>query len=68
MSKLWKQVELTTENEQNIKIQPTPSMDGVEISYKELSDKGYPGTLYLSRESLEAIYKECVGMFIYLKQ
>ena len=53
--KVWKSVELSTEFEQDIKVQPTPEYDGVEVYFKDAGDLKYSPSLYLDRKTMEAL-------------
>ena len=64
--KVWKNVELFTNFEQDIRVSPTPQFDGIELSYKEAGDEKYPPTLYLDRKTMESLIVTLQEMMDYV--
>jgi pyruvate kinase len=67
-SKVWIKTEITTENDQDIRIQPTPEFDGIVIEFKESADDYHNGRLYLNTESMEALIAKMRETMDYVKQ
>ena len=54
--KIWFSTEISTDAEQDIRVQPTPEFDGITIEFKEAGDPLYKGnTLYLDRDTMEIL-------------
>ena len=48
--------EISTDSEQDIRVQPTPEFDGITIEFKEADAPLYKGnTLYLDRDTMEIL-------------
>lgn len=67
-NKVWIKTEITTENEQDIRIQPTPEFDGIVLEFKEANEDYHTGRLYLNQESLEALIAKMRETMDYVKQ
>jgi hypothetical protein len=68
-NKVWIKTEITTHNEQDIRIQPTDTFDGVVLEFKESGDQNYHnGRLYLNTESMEALIAKMRETMDYVKQ
>jgi len=68
-SKVWIKTEITTQSEQDIRIQPTPEFDGIVLEFKESGERDYlNGRLYLNTESLEALIAKLRETMDYVKQ
>ena len=67
-SKVWIKTEITTENEQDIRIQPTPGFDGIVLEFKESNEDYHKGMLYLNTESMEALIAKMRETMDYVKQ
>ena len=66
--KIWITTELYTEFEQNIRIQPTDTFDGVVLEIKESGSPTYDARLYLNAETLEAMIAKLREMMDYVKE
>ena len=66
--KIWITTELHTEFEQNIRIQPTETFDGVVLEIKESQSPTYDARLYLNAETLEAMIAKLREMMDYVKE
>lgn len=69
MSKVWITTEISTEFEQDIRVQPTPEFDGITIEFKKAGDSKYEGnTLYLNRHTMEALAQKMTEMMDYVEK
>ena len=68
-NKVWIKTEITTHNQQDIRIQPTPEFDGIVLEFKESDDQDYHnGRLYLNTEGLEALIAKLRETMDYVKE
>jgi hypothetical protein len=68
-NKVWIKTEITTDAEQDIRIQPTPEFDGIILEFKESAYEHYHnGQLYLDTESLEALIAKMRETMDYVKE
>ena len=66
--KVWITTEISTELEQDVRIQPTPEFDGITIEFKEAGE-GYKGnTLYLDRDTMAALIRKMQEMMDYVHE
>jgi hypothetical protein len=66
--KVWYTTEISTEFEQNIRIQPTETFDGITIEFKDINDPTYDRHLYLNKESLEVFIAKMREMMEHVKK
>lgn len=66
--KIWKSVELSTEFEQEIKVNPTPEYDGIELYFKEAGGVVWGNSLYLDRNTMEALIVTLKEMMDYVEK
>ena len=66
--KVWIRTEISTEYEQDIRIQPTDSWNGIEVSFKECGDENYKQRLYLDEVMLEAFIAKMRETMEYVKK
>ena len=66
--KIWITTELHTEYQQNIRIQPTETFDGVMLEIKESDSATYDARLYLNAETLEAMIAKLRELMDYVKE
>jgi hypothetical protein len=67
-SKVWIKTEITTDAEQDIRIQPTPEFDGIVLEFKESCHDYHTGRLYLNTESMEALIAKMRETMDYVKK
>lgn len=61
----WKEIKIVNSVEQDILLNPTPEMDGVELSFSE--DTYSSNILYLKKEEIIALKNSLDEMVNYLK-
>ena len=64
--KVWISTEVSTEFEQDIKIQPTPEFDGITIEFKEAGGEYRGNYLYLDRDTMAALVRKMQEMMDYV--
>ena len=64
--KIWYTTEISTEFEQNIRIQPTETFDGITVEIKEAGESSYDRRVYLNKASLEVFIAKMREMMEYV--
>lgn len=67
--KIYTATEISTQTDQDIKIQPAPGYDGIEIYFKESDDEKFKGEgLFLDEDTLKLFIKKIQEMMNYVNE
>lgn len=63
----WKEIKMLTESEQEICIQPTPELDGIQLSFGGVGEKLGPVLYIENKEELDYLVQSITEVMIFCK-